>query len=76
MCNSCMSVLPYTCAWEQQDLNKTINDEGEEGKKRGMNVERSTVGTKKFHQLKRQKSLNIVQSRQSLTKVLQEVSSQ
>ena len=34
-----------------------------------MNVERSTVGTKKSRQPKRQKWLNLVQSRQSLTTV-------
>ena len=28
-------VLPNTCAWEQQDWNKTIKDKGEEGKKKG-----------------------------------------
>ena len=38
-----------------------------------MNVERSTVGTKKSRQPKRQKSLELVQSRQSLTTVGQEV---
>ena len=42
---------------------------GEEVKKKGMNVERSTEGTKKSHQPKRQKSLELVQSRQSLTTV-------
>ena len=52
-----MSVLPNTCAWEQQDRNKTIKNKGEEGKKKGMNVERNTVGTKKSCQLKCQKSL-------------------
>ena len=72
--NSCTSVLPNTCAWEQQDINTIIKDRGEEGKKKGMNVERSTVGTKKSSQPKRQKSLNLVQSRQSLTTVRQEVS--
>ena len=41
--------------------------------KKGMNVERSTVGTKKSRQPKRQKSLELVQSRQSLTTVRQEV---
>ena len=56
--------------WEQQDRNKIIKDKGEEGKKKGMNVERSTVGTKTSRQPKRQKSLNLVQSRQSLTTVL------
>ena len=45
MWNSCTSVLPNTCAWEQQDWNKTIKDKREEGKKKRMNVERSTVGT-------------------------------
>ena len=60
------------CAWEQQDRNKIIKDKGEEGKKKGMNVERSTVSTKKSRQPKRQKSLNLVQSRQSLTTVRQE----
>ena len=69
-----MSVLPNTCAWEQQDWNKTIKDNGEEVKKKGMNVERSTEGTKKSRQPKRQKSLELVQSRQSLTIVRQEVS--
>ena len=59
----------------QQDRNKTIKDKGEEGKKKGMNVERSTVRTKKSRQPKRQKSLNLVQSRQSLTTVRQEVPS-
>ena len=38
-----------------------------------MNVERSTVGTKNSRQPIRQKSLNLVQSRQSLTTVRQEV---
>ena len=38
-----------------------------------MNVERSTVGTKKSRQHIRQKSHNLVQSRQSLTTVRQEV---
>ena len=38
-----------------------------------MNVERSTVGTKEPRQPKRQKSLELVQSRQSLTTVRQEV---
>ena len=38
-----------------------------------MNVARSTVGTKKSRQPKRQKSLELVQSRQSLTTVRQEV---
>ena len=51
----------------QQDLNKTIKDKGEEGKKKGMNVERKTVGSKKSRQPKRQKSLNLVQSSRSLT---------
>ena len=37
-----------------------------------MNVERSTVGTKKSRQPKREKSLELVQSRQSLTTVRQE----
>ena len=37
-----------------------------------MNVERSTVGTKKSRQPNRQKSLDLVQSRQSLTTVSQE----
>ena len=38
-----------------------------------MNVERSAVGTKKSRQPKRQKSIELVQSRQSLTTVRQEV---
>ena len=38
-----------------------------------MNVDRSTVGTKKSRQPKRQKSLNLVQSRRSLTTFRQEV---
>ena len=59
----------------QQDRNKTIKDKGEEGKKKGVNVERSTVRTKKSRQPKRQKSLNLVQSRQLLTTVRQEVPS-
>ena len=59
----------------QQDRNKTIKDKGEEGKKKGMNVERSTARRKKYSQPKRQKSLNLVQSRQSLTTVRQEVPS-
>ena len=42
-------------------------------KKKEMNVERSTVGTKKPRHPKRQKSLELVQSRQSLTTVRQEV---
>ena len=54
MWNPCTSVLPNTCAWEQQDCNKTIKDKGEEGKKKRMNVERSTVGTEKFRQPIRQ----------------------
>ena len=62
---------PNTCAWEQQDWNKTIKDKGEEVKKKGMNVERRTVGTKKSRQPKRQKSLELVQSRQSHTTVRQ-----
>ena len=68
-----MSVLPNNCEWGQQDCNKTIKDKGEEGKKKGMNVERSTVGTKKSRQPKRQKSLKLAQSHQSLTTVCQEV---
>ena len=54
------------CVWEQQGRNKIIKDKGEEGKKKGMNVERSTVATKKSRQPKRQKS------RQSLTTARQE----
>ena len=73
MWNSCTSVLPNTCAWEHQDWNKTIKDKGEEGKKKLMNVERSTVGTEKSRQPIPQKSLNLVQSCQSLTTVRQEV---
>ena len=46
MWNSCTCVLENTCAWEQQDRNKTIKDKGEEGKKKPMNAERSTVDTK------------------------------
>ena len=65
--------IPNICACEQQDWNKTIKDKGEEGKKKGMNVERSTVGTKKSGQPKRQRSLNLVQSRQSPRTVHQEV---
>ena len=34
MRNSCMSVLPNTCAWEQQERNKIIKDKGEKGKKK------------------------------------------
>ena len=52
---------PEHLRWEQQDRNKIIKDKGEEGKKKGMNVERNTVGTKKSRQPKRQKSLNLVQ---------------
>ena len=63
--NSCTSVLQNTCGWEQQDKNKTIKDKWEEGKKKGINVERSTVGTEKSRQPKRRKSLNLVQSRYS-----------
>ena len=39
-----MSVLPSTCAWEQQEDNETE----EQGKKRRMDVERSTEDTKKI----------------------------
>ena len=46
---------------------------GKEGKKRGMNVERSTVGTKKSRRPNCPKLLNLVQSRQPLTIVRQEV---
>ena len=74
MWNSCTSVLPNSRAWEQQNWNKTIKDKGEKGKKKGMNVKRSTAGTKKSRQPKRQKSLYLVQSRQSLTTVCQSVS--
>ena len=42
--NSCTSVLPSTCAWEQQEDNETE----EQGKKRRMDVERSTEDTKKI----------------------------
>ena len=38
-----------------------------------MNVERGTVSTKKSRQPKRQKTLELVQSRQSLTTVRQEI---
>ena len=69
MWNSCTSVLPNTCAWEQQDWNKTIKDKGEEGKKKGMNVERSTVGTKKSLQPKRQKSLNLLRPMLKIGKI-------
>ena len=73
MWNSCKSVLSNTCTWDQQDLNKTIKDKVKEGKKKGMNVKRSTVGTKKSRQPKLQKSPNLVQSRQSHTTVSQKV---
>ena len=49
---------------------RQLKIKGKKAKKKGMNVERSTVGTKKSRQPKRQKSLNLVQSRQSLTTVL------
>ena len=45
MGNSCKSVFPNTRAWEQQELNKTKRQE--DGKKRGVSIERSKVGTKK-----------------------------
>ena len=67
MWNSCTSVLPNTCAWGQQDRNKTIKDKVEEGKKKGMNVKRSTVGKKKSRQPKRQKALNLVHEVTSIT---------
>ena len=38
MGNSCTSVFPNTCAWEQQEWNKTKTDD--EGKKRGVSMER------------------------------------
>ena len=44
--NLCTSVLQNTSACEQQDWNKPNKDKGEEGKEIGMNVEKSTVGTK------------------------------
>ena len=43
MRNLCTSVLPNTYAWEQQDGSKTKIHR----KKVRINVERSTVGTKK-----------------------------
>ena len=45
-----MSVLPNTCSWELQDLNKTKETE-KEGKKRRMNMERIAVCLKalQFH---------------------------
>ena len=55
-----------TCTREQQDLDK---EAGEEGKKRGMNMKRSIAGTKKSAKHNCPKSLNHVQSRQSLTTV-------
>ena len=36
-----MSVFPNTCAWEQQERNKTEKD-----KKRCVSMERSKAGTK------------------------------
>ena len=62
----------------QQDWNKTIKDKGEEVKKKGMNVERSTFGTKKSRQrfnlnVKSHLSSSRLQSRQLLTTVRQEV---
>ena len=44
MRNSCTSVFPNTCAWEQQELNKA---EREDDKKRCVRMERSKAGTKK-----------------------------
>ena len=41
--NSCTSAFQNTSAWELQEWNA----EAEEGKKRGMSMERSKVGTKK-----------------------------
>ena len=53
-------------------MNKTIKDKGEEVKKKGMNVERSPVGTKKSRQPKRQSHLSssshVSHSRQSVKK--------
>ena len=46
MGNSCTSVFPNTLAWEQQERNK-IKETAEEGRKRGVNIERSKAGTKK-----------------------------
>ena len=46
MSDSCTSVLPNTRAWDQQELNKT-NETDEEGKKRGVSMERSKAGMKK-----------------------------
>ena len=46
MRNSCTSVRLNTRAWEQQECNKT-NETDEEGKKRGVSMERNTAGTKK-----------------------------
>ena len=39
----CTSVFKNTCAWEQHERNKTK----EEGKKRRVNMEGSTMGKKK-----------------------------
>ena len=44
MCNSCTSVFPNTCALEQQEWNKKVTEE--EGKKRGVSMEKSKAGSK------------------------------
>ena len=46
MGNSCTSVFPNTRAWEQQERNKTKKTD-EDGKKRGVSMERSKAGTNK-----------------------------
>ena len=46
MGNSCTSVFPNTHAWEQQERNKT-KETDEDGKKRGVSMERSKAGTNK-----------------------------
>ena len=49
--NSCTSVLPITRAWEQQELKLIKDRKYEEGKKRGVSVERSKASTKEKRSL-------------------------
>ena len=45
MCDSCMSLIRYICAREQQKIN--VKNTEEECKKRRVNMERTISGTKK-----------------------------
>ena len=45
MGNSCTSVFPNTCAWEQQERSKTMRQT--KTQKRGVSMEKSTAGTNK-----------------------------